>query len=415
MQKTFSLLPFLLLNQLGFSQTNFLEGTITFDDGFTLEGYIDYKEWGVNPREISYKFSLDEKSSTASLKDIKSFTIKSVNETYRKAIIYVNNEPIKLQNMNVFSSIKNAYENFILIKDTVFLLNLVEGDLNLYWLNDGIKEHFFIQKGNDSISELIYRKFLIEKNDIKKKHETFEYFTQIKNLTTDCQNPDSDFKHFKYESKALIAQIYAYNNCKGNTQNIIANKGKNNTNSFFIFGSVLQPFTSLVYDKTSIKSQQGNITGNIGVAYEVGFIRNRNKMGLSFEAAYQTFKSKFTVPSESYNDNYNFNMQSAKLNFLLRYTLFTGKVQPYVKGGIGTSLLLKSKNNHIAIYKLRGTPNNIFMTNEQVEGEGIIAAGVKFNNLYCETRYSRGTDISPELNVVVKTNRIFLTLAYQLR
>lgn len=417
MTKKLNIFIFFFTTFASFAQSNFLEGTITRNDNSVEKGFIDYKQWGNNPKEISFKNALNASPKTVTLKDIKSFAITSINEFYKRAVVNINNEPVSELTMKEYASTREAHIQFTLTKDTMFLLTMLEGEINLYWMKDKRKEHFFVQKGNDSIQELIYRKYLIDKGGIKKSQEIFQYIIQIKNLTEDCANQKVDTKDYGYNSKQISNKILSYNNCKGGNKYAI--KDKININSFFAFGGIIQPMTTYTSPDVTINNQLGSIGLNMGIAYELGYARNRNKMGMSFELTYQTFKSNFTRAYNTglytYVDNYNLNMQYVNFNTLIRYTLSASKIQPYLKGGVGFGLPIKANNTAVLTSTIFSKPYERETDNESLELNFILAFGLKINKFYLESRYSIGSDVNPILTQSLNTSRLHFTLGYYLK
>jgi hypothetical protein len=94
MTKKLNIFIFFFTTFASFAQSNFLEGTITRNDNSVEKGFIDYKQWGNNPKEISFKNALNASPKTVTLKDIKSFAITSINEFYKRAVVNINRASI---------------------------------------------------------------------------------------------------------------------------------------------------------------------------------------------------------------------------------------------------------------------------------------------------------------------------------
>src|SRR5689334_16185743 len=69
-----------LLPALSFAQSNYKPGYVVNTKGDTLRGYINYREWGVNPDAIEFKSSLSDKDSkTFTPSDISCFNITGLD------------------------------------------------------------------------------------------------------------------------------------------------------------------------------------------------------------------------------------------------------------------------------------------------------------------------------------------------
>ena len=146
----------------GFSQSNFIEGSITIPDGTVVPGLIDYQEWAVNPGKINFKTNKKSTIQVFNAEQIKSFYIKSKKENYRSAFVELNKETVDKSKLLEFKDLNEAAtyaRNFSTVKKNVFLITLVEGSINLYSFIDvdnvnQYKQYFFIQKNTDTLVQL---------------------------------------------------------------------------------------------------------------------------------------------------------------------------------------------------------------------------------------------------------------------
>ena len=72
--KNIFIILLLLFPILTFCQTNFYKGYVIKNNGDTLKGYIDYREWVYSPKKITFKNNNVVDSFTPD--DIKGFEIK---------------------------------------------------------------------------------------------------------------------------------------------------------------------------------------------------------------------------------------------------------------------------------------------------------------------------------------------------
>ncbi len=139
---------------LSFAQSNYKKGYVVSLKGDTLQGYIDYKEWGHNPTTIRFKDALANRSQQFGTNDISCFEVKGF-EYYERYVLKISLDAVDLGHipMGVDTSFKT---------DTVFLKILKKGkNVTLYAYNDAIKNRFFINDNDMPIpQELIYRVYL---------------------------------------------------------------------------------------------------------------------------------------------------------------------------------------------------------------------------------------------------------------
>ncbi|MBK7174130.1 MAG: hypothetical protein IPH84_13035 [Bacteroidales bacterium] len=84
---SFILICLTLSSVIVFAQNKFLPAYVIQNDGDTIKGYIEYKQWGQNPEKINFKADLLTQVEIFKPLDIKAFFVQ--NELYRSAIIFV--------------------------------------------------------------------------------------------------------------------------------------------------------------------------------------------------------------------------------------------------------------------------------------------------------------------------------------
>lgn len=203
-------------SSLVFSQKNFIEGFIITSERDTITGFIDFKGWKSNPKNIS--FLEDEESEPLS------FSPKDIHAFFVDGSFYVSDSVFRTPGTR---SIKNAgYDpNPKPIFESVFLRMLIGGEKKLYqYLSDRLTEHFFIQ--TDTIVELKYvvyfnsgeaekvnramreRRFLLENN---------QYRVQLLHYLPGCATKDFNEKIIgvSYSQKELLKLFTDYYECQG--------------------------------------------------------------------------------------------------------------------------------------------------------------------------------------------------------
>jgi len=148
--RNFYILLAILFPSVIFAQSNYHEGFILKNNGDTLKGYINYREWTKSPKLIDFKNNKDDKQAQQfSPQIIKGFQITGM-ETY---LVY--RGLVSMDKTN-FSEIPDKLDT-IKKNDTVFLKQLTTGkNLTLYYLNDDIKARYFIAEENAQPVELKY-------------------------------------------------------------------------------------------------------------------------------------------------------------------------------------------------------------------------------------------------------------------
>ncbi len=134
------------------------------------------------------------------------------DDYYKSAIVTIDRTPYNEEISAAVFSPKQSIE-------TVFLkTEYVSNNIKLYSLNDGKRTHFFIQKDNSPIEELIYRKLLLNRNGTVYENEDKKFILQLSDLLQDCPQAISGIDNISYTSQAIERVFNDYNRAchKGN-------------------------------------------------------------------------------------------------------------------------------------------------------------------------------------------------------
>ena len=199
------------------TQVNFKEATIIQLNGDTIKGEIDYQEWAYNPKKIQFRSKNTQSVKTYTCRDIKGFTISYKNEKYQSAVVDVDNDPVEEPKMKSYESINNVEMKPQWVRDTVFLLIEAQGRLNLFSLLQYAddKPHYFIQKNNEKIEELMYRRAKVINRDTYSIVTIQGYKNQLQSLTADCAFQKQGFDKLRYIKSEILQVVTKYNTCSG--------------------------------------------------------------------------------------------------------------------------------------------------------------------------------------------------------
>src|SRR5688572_4568068 len=127
-----ALASFCLTNS--YSQSNYKPGSVVTQNGETIEGLIDYRQWRKNPVSIKFQTTANSSPVTYTVKDLESFEVHGLDR-YITAVIKKDIRPVEM------AELERAFTDTTVI-DTVFLRLLVSGNYSLYQFND-TKPHFY--------------------------------------------------------------------------------------------------------------------------------------------------------------------------------------------------------------------------------------------------------------------------------
>ena len=188
------------------AQTVIRSATLVLNNNDTLHGFINYKGWSQNPKQIVFhKDSLSRTTTTYSVDDVSYFDVHNL-DIYQRVIVIKDARPVTQEDA--------WYSNMdSIVTDTVWLRVLVKGQqLSLYELSDE-KDHYFISSEKDIYEELIYRFNKVEGNNNDYfRQETYK--TQLLQLSAQFEikgNIIRDINHTNYEADGLTKIVVKLN------------------------------------------------------------------------------------------------------------------------------------------------------------------------------------------------------------
>jgi hypothetical protein len=372
-----------------FTQTNFVAGAIITLNSDTIKGEIDYPEWIYNPRKIVFRSKNMPNAKTYTYRDIKGFTISDKNEKYQTAIVDMDDAPVDGHKLNSYGSIKDLETAPQWVRDTVFLLVDVQGRVNLFSLfqyADG-KPHYFTQKNNGKIEELIYRRGKIINRDTFSVFTLSTYKNQLQALTSDCTVLNQGIDKLPYNKSEIFKVITEYNTCIG--QSIYTYKQKKGQKRFLAYTGAALPLVKFKdFYNPKRKTAAGDMFPTLGVAFEQSHNRLRSKLAMGAELNFTHYKAGFSTTYAPYNRlvQYKVNTNSLKISPYIRYAFSAGKIQPFVKVGFGIAYI---NNNEVERVYTEPTITPI-MTNSlsmsKVYLQYLTSIGLKYNGYFVEAR-----------------------------
>jgi hypothetical protein len=382
------------------AQTNYVASTIIQFNGDTLKGEIDYKEWVYNPKMINFRANKNKSPQVFKPKDIKGFTILSKNEKYQTAIVKVNNESLDSEHpkMSVYESVDSIDNKYIAWEtDTVFLSVVAQGRLNLFELSYYVdsKAHYFIQKGDGKIEELIYRRVKLHNHDTLGFIKIQTYRKQLHYLMIDYVY-EPDITLLPYTKARILKLVRQYNEAAGQSFYVV--KERKSPHYLSIMAGMMQPKLRLAdYYNYNGANYSGETTPSFGLAYEIRYNRLRNKLAFGVELNLAPYKANFVHIDPFYSRtvtiHYQINTFSTKVAPYVLYHFTANKLQPYVKAGVSIQFI--------------STPNIERYTTDQNFPEPfaiaplifskrqfnyLVALGLKYNNWFIEPRLDGAMD-----------------------
>jgi hypothetical protein len=395
------------------AQSNFVEGNIVTLTNDTIKGQIDYPEWIFTPKQIRFRLNNTDKSKIYTSKDIKAFSIVYKNEQYQRAIVTIYPEQIELTKSKVYNSIDSIESDYV--TDTTFLRVLAKGRLNLFELQyNQYQPHYFIQKNNADMTELIRRRVLVKSRDSLSVITVENFKKQLGQLTSDCPINETNFSRIHYQSNELLKVISLYNTCV--QESFYTIKKEHGRNTFSIMAGMMRP-NSQIREQLRIWSygdvvdiMENKTLPLLALSLEQSFSRIFSKLGIGEELnlAYVdiTHKKEVTYSLSEKTFVYSLKSWAIKGSGYVRYYLRNGNMQPYIKGGIG---LMYYTNPKFTLQEITSTPfPDLVETTgsiKKIKPNYMLGLGVKYKNFFIETRYDGWIDKNENYGDIILIRR----------
>lgn len=333
------LLPALLLPLFSVAQSNYKPGFVVTLKGDTLKGFINVKEWNVNPKKISFKTAADNKNvRELGVGDITFFAATNL-EAYQRYIGLLNIDPTNISNL---SNGRNTDTK----TDSVFLKIIQKGiNITLFEYADDLKNHYFVAEGKNGLpTELVYR---IYNNDGKTVNENgymqqlyllAEKYNNSKNLKTEIEKAD-------YNSESLI-DITRQINKTTVEENAAISGGAKGTQFFASAGINFGNITSNITDFREFDSKtSSSIFPRIALGINV--LTNPSTGKLVFRAQFAYAANKFKG-AQNGGSTYSLTQNNVSLIPQLLYNFYnTDTFKLYAAGGASLNLSNYSGNKYI--------------------------------------------------------------------
>ncbi len=373
-----------------FAQTNYHEGFVIKNNGDTLKGYIDYREWAYTPTSIDFKAGNGTDIIKFDPAAIKSFQINGFEN-------YVSYIGLASANKNIFPDLPTRLDTTTK-QMAIFLKQLIAGNnVTLYYNNEQIKKRFFIAETNQPPVELKYYEYYAtagrgdEIFDNLFRGQLILLNNKYKNGSQKLLNAIADARYAQPDLEQITIQL--------NDQNAISTSAdKNVTNHpkpvrFFAGLGVDDVTTTYTYAQSVVSTtNSGGTTSTYNdVSYHSTTIAPKINFGvdvfinpnvqqfifrseLSFSYSNGLFnRTVQTVLGTSNTYNYKFTQYTAALTPQLLYNFYnTDKLKFYIDGGVTLNFSGYQYNNDVEV-------NQNALTLQSFWAYFPLQAGVVFN------------------------------------
>jgi hypothetical protein len=330
--RLFYTLLILSLPSLLFAQSNYHEGYVVKNNGDTLKGYINYREWERSPKSIEFKISKTEKA-------VQEFTPQTIREFEITGMEYY------LSYSGIISTDKTHFPDIPYGLDTskeqktVFLKRLVTGNhLTLYNNNDDVKTRFFIAENKNGISELEYHQYYSDERDvIEKTWYRRQLIIYINKFTVDNTSLMQDISRSRYAQTDLEEIIN-----KVNGSSAKADKNKIKTKGTRLFAGIGLNYTQAQFDYAGYLSESDMVSPRLNFGTDIFVNPNVQQVVLRAELSFSYINAKFVLP---YGQVYTFNQYTASITPQILFNFYNSDTfKAYVDGGISFNFSGYSNN-----------------------------------------------------------------------
>jgi hypothetical protein len=406
------------LVSIGYAQKNFQPAFIIQNNGDTIRGFIDYRNWGKIPASFSFKSTYDSEPKIIKPEDVQEVNVN--NEKYLSKYIDISIGTDILDDLPL--------ENEIIIKkEKCFIQELIPGSKSLYYYQDNsIQQQYYIRQG-DSVILLVYSKYIDKSGKVDVVRENKKYQAQLAFYLIDCESIQKQLEKTTYTNVSLIHlfnQYYICSNKEIPDQNILQ---KSKSKFGLIAGTTITtldlnssdismgPITSPEYEKS--------VNFTFGTYYDLVLLRNRGKWSFYNELIWQGYEC--TAQYDTYvNENeyskttYTIGLNYLKLATMLRYKYPIKNAFIFSNLGMTNNCALPNgiENTREKITTFYGEETTkvipIFNGVRKYEFGLTMGIGAKYNHFNIETRFEKGSGMSSNFAIKSTTFRYSLLLSY---
>lgn len=348
------------INNVKFLQSlSYFEGYILKNNGDTLKGYIEYKNWDYSPNTINFKTDkTNEKVLEFNPESIKGFQVSGSD-------FYISYVGTVSDNKNIFPDLPDHIDTTTKLK-SIFLKQITTGsNITLYYNNEIAKDRFFIAEKNQVAVELKYYDYYDRDNNREVVHDLYK--GQLKLYINKYKAGDQQLaKHVesvKFQKDYLGNIVDEINNIAGKKEyglNKPNNRNKPSNIRFFVgagINSYSTTFSYVIYITYNLiltgTESYSHTNSTIGPKFDFGLdiftnpVVQQSIFRVEFSAT--SVNCQTNIPSSNaFGPGVSFNVNQSSLTITPQF-LFNiynkEKIKVYLGAGFALNLVSFSKNS----------------------------------------------------------------------
>jgi hypothetical protein len=421
---THKLLLFALLFQASLltAQREYLNATVTTNDGVKLAGKIAVENWLKTPNKIEFRIEngASKNYGIADLAGIEVTRTDGFKLYFIRKTVELEVSPANIKELDFKPDL--VYQ-----RETVWLELLYQGAWTLYGLTDsGNKRHYLLETNNQQPVELVIKPWLKGNKTAGRLESVDLYKKQLSDLGNDClqvlkmvrEGDIAEKSNLELDQSALINICKAYDACKGTQSKYGLKREKTKWQGHVSAGA---HYTQFDFNALPEGRTMSGLSGWQFAFAVRKFIGKSNKR-LSFDAEAMILSEKLNdtktgIGSVGLTSIFDYKTTELGLSTLAAYRISKAALRPTIKLGL-TNRLKLSKN----FTNQRGLPNQNPITltdySSSIYWHEIgpsIGLSCQYHRLGLEFRHIRTRYINGDLSGNKPTSRFYgLSLFYQI-
>lgn len=410
------LLVAIFSSQLVISQENYLPGYVINNEKDTLYGFVDYRNWSVNPSQIMFKLEINDKP--ALLKPVDIIEFKVDKEIYVSGIINAEVSSLQTDKLNENPQLEISV-------DTIFLQTLFEGPKSLYYYkSDSGRENFYVRK-NDTFDLLVYKKYLKQQDSKSLIIENKKYIGQLILYFNEGENMNTKIKNTLYNQNSLISLFQYYYKSSLSEIRFQKNIEKIKIDFGLMGGLTLTSceFNSLAFPYLVKADYNTSFNFSPGISVNLILPRNQGKWSINNEILFSKYKIHGSYTDFSDANNYSITTAEIgysylKLNNMIRFKYPIGVLSVFVNAGASNGIAIDETNYKKTESKFYSgsaeTEELAIKDTRKYEQSIIFGAGLGYDRFSFEIRYENGNGMSEYSSLRSTTNRFYMLFRYRI-
>lgn len=323
------------------AQSNYHAGYVLKNNGDTLKGYINYREWTQSPKSIDFKINKsDKKEIEFTPQVIKGFQITGM-ETYISYAGTINT------NKNAFPDLPSGLDTSV-TQDTIFLKQVTTGRyLTLYYNSDELKTRLFIAEANAIPVELKYYVYYNgERQVVNSSIYNGQLLLYINKFSPGNNALISKAEKAQYDQVYLEPVVDEINNSSGKAGNM-----KKAPSSRFFVGLAINRTQVTVNQVEYINAVKSSTNASPKINLGIDLFNNPHVQQLIFRAelslSYIAPRFNYTAAANSNNNDYTyeFNQYTAAITPQVLFNVYNSdRFKFYLDVGIAFNFSTYTNN-----------------------------------------------------------------------